>query len=266
MFRVIKNLFSSNLAEVLIDKFFSPQFLINRGVLQGSKLGPILFIIFINDLLETLNSSNLGVKVGDVHIAALGFADDLVLITDCPKKAQSLLDICQSWANDNMMSFNTSKCKVMVLNGPSTDTSLKLFNDNLEIVYSYKYLGVTLTAKRITNFFKTHFSLMLEKARIRVATIRRYGFHKDGLRLASAVRLYKLLIRPILGYCAQTLTYTRYCQQASPEVSTGFAKKLEQFQTRTLKTLINCQRNTPPAVVRLFCGVELLTYRLEILK
>ena len=56
------------------------------------------------------------------------------------------------------------------------------------------------------------------------------------------------------------------CQQASPEVSTGFAKKLEQFQTRTLKTLINCPRNTPPAVVRLFCGVEPLTCRLEILK
>ena len=130
MFRVIKNLFSSNPAEVLIDKFYSPLFLINRSVLLGSKLGLILFIIFINDLLETLNSSNLGVKVGDIHIAALGFADDLVLITDCPKKAKSMLDICQSLANDNMMSFNTSKCKVMVLNGPSTDTSLKLLNDN----------------------------------------------------------------------------------------------------------------------------------------
>ena len=209
-----------------MDGFLSPQFLINRGVLQGSKLGPILFNIFINDLLESLNSSNLGVKLGDNHVAALGFADDLVLITDCPKKAQSLLDICQSWATDNRMSFKTSKCKVMVLNGPSTNISLKLYNDNLEIVHSYKYLGVTLSAKYITNFFKTHFSLVLEKARTRVATIRRYGFHKDGLRLASAVRLYKLFVRPILEYCAQTLTYRRYSQQASPEVYTGFAKKL----------------------------------------
>ena len=60
MFRVIKNLFSSNLAQVLIDGFLSPTFVINRGVLQGSKLGPILFNLFINDLLDSLNNSNLG--------------------------------------------------------------------------------------------------------------------------------------------------------------------------------------------------------------
>ena len=116
--------------------------------------------------MKTLNSSNGGVKGGDIHIAFLGFADELVLITDCPKKAKSLRDICQSWPNDNIISFNTSNFTVMVLNGPSTDTSLKLFDGNPEIVYSYKYLGLTLAAKRITNFFKNHFSFMREKARI----------------------------------------------------------------------------------------------------
>ena len=215
MFRVIKNLFTCNPAEVLIDGFLSHQFFIRRGVLQGSKLGPILFNIFINDLLDRLNRSNLGVKLGDISIAALGFADDIVLISDSPTKAQRLLDICESWAIENRMSYNTSKSCVMILNGPSTDVTLKLSNDILKIVQSYKYLGVTITAKRITNLFKTHFSLMLEKASTRAATIRRHGFHKDGLRLATAVRLYKLLVRPILEYCAQTLTYTRYGQQAS---------------------------------------------------
>ena len=87
MFRVIKNLFSSNLSQVLIDGFLSPTFVINRGVLQGSKLGPALFNLFINDLLDSLNNSNLGATIGDIQIAALGFADDIVLVTDCPKKA-----------------------------------------------------------------------------------------------------------------------------------------------------------------------------------
>ena len=97
MFRVIQNLFSSNPAQVLVDGFLSPTFTIHRGVLQGSKLGPILFNLFINDLLERLNNSNLGVTVGDIQVSALGYADDIVLVTDCPKKAQSLLNICQSW-------------------------------------------------------------------------------------------------------------------------------------------------------------------------
>ena len=44
MFRIIKDLFSSNPANVLLDNFLSPEFMINRGVLQGSKLGPSYLI------------------------------------------------------------------------------------------------------------------------------------------------------------------------------------------------------------------------------
>ena len=74
------------------------------------------------------------------------------------------------------------------------------------------------------------------------------------------------MVRPILEYCAQSLTYTRYSQKATLEDPTGFAIELEHFQTQTLKKLINCPRNTPPALVRLFCGVEPIACRLEILK
>ena len=77
--------------------------------------------------------------------------------------------------------------KVMVLNG-SISIKLKLNNNILEIVDRYKYLGITLYSKRITNLFKEHFSTMFEKAKMRVAMIRRYGFLEDRLRLASAVK------------------------------------------------------------------------------
>ena len=53
----------------------------------------------------------------------------------------------------------------MVLNGPGSDVNLKLYNDILEIVDSYRYLGVTFTSNRINNLFRTHFKLLLEKAK-----------------------------------------------------------------------------------------------------
>ena len=154
----------------------------------------------------------------------------------------------------------------MVLNGPSSDVNLMMYGNILEIVDSYRYLGITLTSNRITNLFKTHFNLLMDKAKSRASTIRRYGFHLGGLRLASAIRLYKLFVRPILEYCAQTLTYTRYSQDTVLDAPTGYAKEIEHLQTQTLKKLINCPRNTPPALVRLFCGVEPIACRLEILK
>ena len=119
-FRVIQNLFSNNPANVVVDGYLSPEFVINRGVLQGSKLGPILFNLFINDLLAELNRSNLGAYIGPLHFAALGFADDIVLISDTPRKLQQLLNICSTWAQKNRMTFKTSKCKVMILNETNT--------------------------------------------------------------------------------------------------------------------------------------------------
>ena len=86
--RIIQNLFSKNLANVMVDGFLSPEFFINRGVLQGSKLGPILFNLFINDLLDELNRSGQGATIGPVHIAALGFAEDIVLVSEKPLKPQ----------------------------------------------------------------------------------------------------------------------------------------------------------------------------------
>ena len=123
--RVIQNLFSSNPANVLVGGALFHEFIINRGVLKGSKLGPVLFNIFINDLLREIDSTNLGAKIGPIHIPGLGFADDIVLVSDSPKKLQQLLNICCRWAQQNDMNFNTSKCKVMIFNGSPKDATFK---------------------------------------------------------------------------------------------------------------------------------------------
>ena len=266
MLDVIQNLFSSNPANVLIHGFLSPEFTINRGVLQGSKLGPVLFNVFINDLLDELGNSGLGAHLGPVHIPVLGFADDIVLISDDPRKLQRMIDTCYHWAARNSMSFNIPKCKVMMFNAPRDGPPFTLNGEELKVVTSCKYLGVTLTSRYVTNLFRRHYASIVERVNVRVAAICRHGFHEDGLRLSTAVRLYKLVVRPLLEYCAQTLSYFRYSQNSCLQEVTGFAKELEQLQTRVLKRLVNCPRATSPAVLRLFCGVEPLAGRLEMLK
>ena len=215
---------------------------------------------------KKLEISGLGATIGTVNIPALAFADDIVLISDDPNKLQNLINLCQKWAENNGMAFRTDKCKVMVFNGSPKSFEFKLYGDILEIVESHKYLGITLTSKYVTNLFRIHFSDIAERAKLKASVIRRYGFHEDGLRISTAIKLYKLMIRPLLEYCAQSLSYTRYSSPLRLEVINDFERELEHFQTQTLKTLINCPRSTSPSIVRLFCGVEPLACRLEILK
>ena len=154
----------------------------------------------------------------------------------------------------------------MILNGPSGTAKFKLNDRILKLVESYEYLGVTLTSKYVSILFRLHFQDIIERARIKVGIIKKHGFHEDGLRLQTAIKLYKLQIRPVLEYCAQALSYDRYRKPSDLESSSGFAKELEHLQTQVLKALINCPPATSPAILRLFCGVEPLACRLEILK
>ena len=134
MLRVISDLYTRNIARVQVGNYLSPNFEINKGVMQGSKLGPILFLIFINDLLNELHTSRLGAQIAYHIISGLGFADDIVLISDVPGNLQKLINICDNWAHKNQMSFNLDKCNVMVFNVNSLGLRFHIRNEILKVV------------------------------------------------------------------------------------------------------------------------------------
>ena len=90
----------------------------------------------LNSLLLSLEVSKLGATIGPIHIATLGFADDIMLVSDTPDKLQKLIKICEDWANLNKMTFNTDKCKVLIFNKSSRLSNIKftLYGRPLEIV------------------------------------------------------------------------------------------------------------------------------------
>ena len=137
------------------------------GVPQGSILGPLLFIIYVNSIFElTLNSK------------LILYADDMLLyrVVDNPEELgllQQDIDTISEWVSTHHLTLNISKTKYMIIsrshaitsaprcndtplervrehtvNGDLTEgkiTSLFLNNDSLEEVTQFKYLGVTIT-------------------------------------------------------------------------------------------------------------------------
>jgi hypothetical protein len=125
---------------VVIDGITSNTVPVTSGVPQGTVLGSILFLIYINDFPEYLTHSKLRL-----------FADDSIIYKeiigqdDC-KKLQSDLDAAARWETDWLMAFHPDKCTVFTITQKKTPFKhdYTLHNHILEPVTSAKYRGVTL--------------------------------------------------------------------------------------------------------------------------
>ena len=109
----IKSLYNQTYAGVKLNGHISSWFETYTGVRQGDALSPTLFNIFINDLSNELNSLNLGVKIGDILLCHLLYADDLTLIADNEGQLQLLLDCVHKWCEKWRMNINCLKANVV---------------------------------------------------------------------------------------------------------------------------------------------------------
>ena len=88
-------------AQLYINGKLGQAFQVNRGVAQGCVLSPLLFDIYIDDLLEDFRKEGLGVPIGQFIQGASSFADDLALIALDQKMVQQYLEILDKWCTRN---------------------------------------------------------------------------------------------------------------------------------------------------------------------
>ena len=94
----------------LVSDYFS----VLNGVKQGGVVSPVLFCIYIDDLLYRLSQSGVGCFVGAYFCGALAYADDIVLLAPCPSAMRKLLAICDNYAAAYDIQFNPEKSKLLV--------------------------------------------------------------------------------------------------------------------------------------------------------
>ena len=191
------------------------------GVPQGSVLGPVLFITYINDIDEGLNC-----KISK-------FADDTKItgrVTTASERLQlqSDLDRLVNWSSKWQMKFNLDKCKVLHIGYHNTHSNYSMDGFRLTEVNQEKDLGIT-----ISNDLKhgKHCSEVVKTANKLVGFIgRAFEFKSEKVILT----LYNALVRPHLEYCVQF--WSPYYRKD--------IDKLERVQRRVTK-LIPRLRNKP---------------------
>ena len=87
----IKAMYTNTTSRILLGQHMTDWFLTINGVRQGDTLPPTLFAIFINDLIVELNILKKGVDIHGDNVAAMLYADDLVIIAESEKDLQDML-------------------------------------------------------------------------------------------------------------------------------------------------------------------------------
>jgi hypothetical protein len=201
---------------------------INIGVPQGSVLGPLLFILYINDLPLHLREILISIFADDTLIAATGKT-----YREAVAKLNRNLYIVTIWLKANKVKLNVSKTKCLVVTKTKTkqnklSTEMKEFpvlieDDVIEYVNSIKYLGVIIDNNLK---FDEYVDYVIKKAAKKISYLGRLS---RILSKKTKILIYNCIVAPHFEYCASVLWGT----------SDVYLSKLQTLQNRGMRSILN---------------------------
>ena len=199
---------------------------VSCGVPQGSVLGPMFFILYVNDMQFAVRDANVQLYADDtvIHVSN---EDPIRAVA----KLQPAMDGFLKWCTANKLTLNASKTKLMVFGTRSKvkkarQVRVYVAGTQLQIVPTYKYLGLTLDSTLSFNCqVKSTLSLVAYKANL-LSRIRKFMSEQ------VALKVYKSMILP----------YFDYGDAIYNSANKDGLDKLQRVQNRCLKICKNVDR------------------------
>ena len=182
----IKSFLTKRMQQVRVGKNFSTWRSVNGGVPQGTKLGPVLFILMINDLQTSCQTLK---YVDDTTIVQIGH--DVRSNT-----LQAAADQAANWSRQNGMSLNPEKTKKLYINfsrGDKNALPLEMDGKKIKRVVSTKLLGVTINNSLTWN---EHVTNICDKTSKRIHYLTQ--LKRAGVSQSDLIQIYKSVVRPVM--------------------------------------------------------------------
>ena len=191
--QLISSYLSGRFQKVRVNGVYSESLGVSMGIPQGTILGPLLFILYVNDLLT-------GMPEGEI----VSFADDTAVVatgktwTQIEQKANNQLKIISVWLALNKLSLNIDKTVYITFgnycNSVPLNFNLQLNNSNIQRAENCKYLGVYID-------YKINWGLHIEKI-IKKTKYLIFIFHKlaELMQQKTLMIIYYALFHSVISY------------------------------------------------------------------
>ena len=222
---LLKSYLTNRKQKCQIRNSFSSERLIKCGVPQGSILGPLLFLLYINDLPHCLSKTKPRLFADDTNLTASANS-----MTDLEAAVNSDLENLRKWLIANKLSLNVAKTEFILIGSKSVINNISnshpnVFIENKQIkqVYECKTLGVKIDQHLS---WKDNTDEICKKVTAGISAIRRIRPFVDQDTL---ILIYNAIVRLYFDYCSEVWDVFGEAQ----------SKRLQKLQNRAARIILN---------------------------
>lgn len=215
-----KSYLNGRIQKTKVNDVISETIEVKLGVPQGSILGVLLFLIYINDIEKIINKCEIVLFADDALIYYIGENAN-----ECVQQVNQDLNDLSYWFKMNKLKLNIDKTKGMIING-ITESIIKIDNDEIEIVNEIKYLGIIIDNKLK---FHKNIDYICRKVAKKIGFMRRI---RQKISMKCAIQIYNTMVKPHFEYCSSVI------YMCNNEEKT----RLQKLQNKAMRVILKLNR------------------------